>query len=56
MEKRRPDLVLLDYDMPGWDGKQTFEKIRENPDYQDVPVVFISLLLHQSSSVNNLLN
>lgn len=56
MEKRRPDLVLLDYDMPGWHGKQTFEKIRENPDYRDIPVVFISLLLHQSSSVNNLLN
>ncbi|MBQ4521906.1 MAG: response regulator [Lachnospiraceae bacterium] len=42
MEKRRPDLILLDYDMPGWDGKQTFEKIRENPDYQDIPVVFLT--------------
>lgn len=42
MEKRRPDLVLLDYDMPGWDGKKTLEKIRENPDYQDIPVVFLT--------------
>ena len=42
MAKRRPDLILLDYDMPGWDGKQTFEKIRENPDYQDIPVVFLT--------------
>ena len=42
MEKRRPDLVLLDYDMPGWDGKMTLEKIRENPNYQDIPVVFLT--------------
>lgn len=42
IEKRRPDLILLDYDMPGWDGKKTFEKIRENPDYQDIPVVFLT--------------
>ena len=42
MEKRRPDLVLLDYDMPGWDGKMTLEKIRENPNYQDIPVVFLN--------------
>ena len=42
IEKRRPDLILLDYDMPGWDGKMTLEKIRENPNYQDIPVVFLT--------------
>lgn len=42
MEKRRPDIILLDYDMPGWDGKMTLEKIRENPNYQDIPVVFLT--------------
>lgn len=25
MERRKPDLVLLDYEMSGWDGKKTFE-------------------------------
>ncbi len=42
MEKRRPDLILLDYDMPGWDGKVTFEKIREIPEYEDIPIVFLT--------------
>ncbi|MGN0437318.1 MAG: response regulator [Lachnospiraceae bacterium] len=42
MEKKKPDLVLLDYEMPGWDGKKTLEVMRENPDLSDIPVVFLT--------------
>lgn len=42
MENNRPDLILLDYDMPGWDGKVTFEKIREIPEYKDIPIIFLT--------------
>ena len=42
MEKKKPDLILLDYDMPGWNGKVTFEKIREIPEYVDIPIVFLT--------------
>lgn len=37
-----PDLILLDYEMPGWDGKKTFEELRSNEDTADIPVVFLT--------------
>lgn len=40
--KKRPDLILLDYEMPEWDGKKTLEMIRKNPDTSDIPVIFLT--------------
>ncbi len=40
--KRRPDLILLDYEMPVCDGKQTLEMIRSEEDIADIPVVFLT--------------
>ncbi|MGN0385975.1 MAG: response regulator [Lachnospiraceae bacterium] len=42
MEKIKMDLVLLDYEMPGWDGKKTLEAMRQNPDLAEIPVVFLT--------------
>ncbi|MBQ7765648.1 MAG: response regulator [Lachnospiraceae bacterium] len=42
MKKNRPDLVLLDYEMPICDGKETFEMIRQDEEIKDVPVVFLT--------------
>lgn len=42
IKKGRPDLILLDYDMPGCDGKETFEKIQNEENGKDVPVVFVT--------------
>lgn len=42
MKKELPDLVLLDYEMPGWNGKETLEKIREDEDMKNVPVIFLT--------------
>jgi len=36
----RPDLVILDYYMPGGDGGWVYERLRAAPDTKDVPVVF----------------
>lgn len=38
----RPDLVLLDYEMPICDGKQTLEMIRADKDIADIPVIFLT--------------
>lgn len=36
------DLVLLDYSMPGLDGKETFEILRSTEQTKNVPVIFIT--------------
>ncbi len=40
--KRRPDLILLDYEMPVCDGKQTLEMIRADEDLSYIPVIFLT--------------
>lgn len=39
---KQPDLVLLDYEMPGQDGKETFEAMKENEFACDIPVIFLT--------------
>ena len=38
----KPDLVMLDWMMPGMDGPTLFRKMRETPETKDLPVVFIT--------------
>ena len=42
--KKRPDLILLDYEMPVCDGRMTLEMIRADDEMKDIPVVFINPL------------
>ncbi|MGQ7959936.1 response regulator [Pseudomonas sp. SP16.1] len=37
-----PDFILLDVMMPGMDGPQTLERLRELIDIDEVPVVFMT--------------
>lgn len=39
IEKRRPDLVLLDWEMPVLNGYETLVKIKENENTTDIPIV-----------------
>ncbi len=39
---RVPDLILLDLLMPGMDGFEVCRRIRENPDWRDLPIIFLS--------------
>ena len=38
----RPDLILLDYEMPVCDGSQVLEMIRSEEDFADIPVIFLT--------------
>ena len=38
----RPDLILLDYEMPIVDGKQTLEMLRSEKSFEDIPVIFLT--------------
>ncbi len=42
LEKHRVDLILLDYKMPELDGPQVYEKLRMDPGYNVIPVVFLT--------------
>lgn len=42
LSTNRPDLVLLDYEMPIVDGKQVLEMIRSEHDFADIPVMFLT--------------
>ena len=38
----RPDLILLDYEMPVVDGKQTLEMLRFEKSFAKIPVIFLT--------------
>ena len=42
MKAFQPDLVMLDWMMPGMDGPTLFRKMRETPEVKHLPVVFIT--------------
>ncbi len=44
IEKEIPDLILLDIMMPEIDGYEVCKRLRENPRFADIPVIFISAL------------
>lgn len=42
LEHTTPDLIVMDLVMPGLDGVATCRRIKENPAYRDVPVLFMT--------------
>jgi CheY-like chemotaxis protein len=51
LESLRPDLILLDIDMPGMDGFQTCRSMRANPDFALTPIVFVSGLTERDEQL-----
>ncbi len=41
-QKCRPSLVLLDFHLPGMNGEQVLERLRDDPRTADIPVVMLS--------------
>jgi len=42
LKERRPDLILLDVIMPRIEGFELCEKIKGIPEYQDIPIIFLT--------------
>lgn len=42
-DKPRPDLILLDLNMPRKDGLRTLQEIKEDPDLKRIPVVILTV-------------
>jgi len=45
----RPDLILLDYEMPVCDGAQVLEMIRSEEDFANIPVFFLTSKVDKES-------
>jgi CheY-like chemotaxis protein len=41
-EKPRPDIVLLDLNMPGKDGWEVLEEVRDDPELARIPVIVLT--------------
>lgn len=44
LKTRRPDAVLLDQDMPGMSGLSLLRKLRQSPDFYDLPVLMFTAM------------
>jgi DNA-binding response OmpR family regulator len=46
--EKRPELILLDYMMPGMDGSELLTALRRDSAYQDIPVLMMSFIPRSS--------
>ena len=51
LEKIKPDLILLDIEMPEMDGFEALKLLKENKDYADIPVIFLTGMTDSATEV-----
>lgn len=44
LNRRRPDVLLLDQDMPGMSGVTLLRKLRQSEDFYDLPVIMFTAM------------
>ena len=44
IEKSKPDLILLDIMLPGMDGFELCQTIRQKPEWEDIRIIFLTAL------------
>ena len=48
----RPDLILLDLNMPGKDGRQVLEEIKADDDLRQIPIIVLTISNQESDIIN----
>ena len=41
-EKERPDLILMDIQLPGLDGYEATRRLKANPDLRHIPIIVVT--------------
>lgn len=54
LEKRKPDIILLDINMPEMDGFEVLEHIKANTEWSEIPVIFLTADNDQETEVKGL--
>ena len=54
LENVKPDLILLDIEMPEIDGYETIKRLREDSRFVDIPVIFLTSKGDESSELEGL--
>ena len=52
--RSRADLVISDVKMPGMDGFELLRRLRQHPDYVDVPIILLSTMNREADIVRGL--
>lgn len=42
LSRIKPDMILLDIQMPGMDGYEIMQRIKQNPEWENIPVIFLT--------------
>ncbi len=51
LEKETPDLILMDIEMPGMNGKEAIRRIKLHKEWSKIPVIFLSAISEQETEV-----
>ncbi|MDR1660190.1 MAG: response regulator, partial [Desulfovibrio sp.] len=54
LEWRKPELVLLDVDMPGMSGFEAIKILKDSPETRDIPVIFLTAMNESADELKGL--
>lgn len=54
VKEEKPDLILLDVMMPGMDGIEVCQTLKEDASTKDIPIIFLTALGQESDVVRGL--
>jgi putative two-component system response regulator len=50
-DKKIPDCILLDIMMPGMNGWEVHEKLKRNPKWKNIPVIYVTAVQDKTSRI-----